>query len=52
MQEQKTDNFEELTLEDLELVSAGMSCWNEYVWADGPRMQCRRDPWDGPSYRF
>jgi hypothetical protein len=51
MQNVNTDKLEELVIEELAQVSGGR-CWDEYVWADGPRFQCRRDPWNSPTYQF
>lgn len=51
MQNKKDDQLDVLVMEELELVTGG-TCWAEYVWADAPRLVCRQDPWDGPTYHF
>ncbi|MCT7944260.1 hypothetical protein [Shewanella septentrionalis] len=52
MRNNRDNQLEELSLDELELICGGMICYEQYVWADGPRLICDKGPWDGPTYNF
>lgn len=41
----QTNSLNELTLEQLELVSGG-SCYTQFVWIE-PKVICEKNPWLG-----